>query len=186
MTIRNFGFLALPAILLSLSSCLSDDEKRYNDYTEWRNQNLEYIDRAKAATVDGVKQYEEITPAWDKATSILMQWHNNRAQTQQNLVPMDNSTVDIKYILTTIEGDTIDSSYKQTVHGDSIYRCRPNEMITGFQIALTSMHEGDSVTTIIPYTAGYGAVGSGSVLPYSTLIFGIKLVDINAWDTPSW
>lgn len=186
MTIRNFGFLAFPAVLLSLSSCLSDDEKTYNDYTDWRNQNLEYIDKAKEATIDGVRQYEEVTPPWDSSTTILMQWHNNRSLTQGNLVPMNNSTVDVKYILKTIEGDTIDSSYAQTAYGDSIYRCRPNNMITGFQAALTSMHVGDSVTTIIPYTAGYGSAGSGSVLPFSTLIFGIKLVGIDSWEKPSW
>lgn len=185
MAIKNLGFIVLPAVLLGLSSCLSDDEKTYRDYTDWRNQNLEYIDQAKNATVDGKKQYEQLTPDWDKTTTILIQWHNNRLLTQQNLIPMDNSTVDVKYILKTIEGDTIDSSYKRTNYGDSIFRCRPNEMITGFQVALTNMHVGDSVTTVIPYSAGYGAAGHGNVLPYSTLIFGIKLVDINAWNTPS-
>ncbi|MBD5358811.1 MAG: FKBP-type peptidyl-prolyl cis-trans isomerase [Bacteroides sp.] len=176
MTIKNFGFLALPAVLLSLSSCLSDDEKTYRDYTDWRNQNLEYIEQAEAATIDGNKQYEHVTPVWDKNTTILMQWHNNRALTQQNLSPMNNSTVDVKYILTTIEGDTIETT------GDSIFRCKPNEMITGFQVALTSMHIGDSVTTVIPYTAGYGATGYNKILPYSTLIFGIKLADIYGWE----
>lgn len=182
MTIKNFGFLAFPAVLLGLSSCLSDDEKLYKDYTDWRNQNLEYIEKAAAATINGTKQYEQVTPPWDKNTMILMQWHNNRTLTQQNLVPMNNSTIDVKYILTTIEGDTIDSSYSQTTYGDSIFRCQPNEMITGFQVAVTSMHIGDSVTTVIPYTAGYGAVGQNKILPYSTLIFGIKLVDIYRWD----
>lgn len=186
MKIINYGFLALPMALLALSSCLSDEEKTYKDYTEWRNQNLEYIDNAKAETVNGVKVYEEVTPDWDKATTILMRWHNDRSKTQNNLVPMNNSTIDVKYILTTVEGDTIDSSYSQTAYGDSIYRCKPTNLITGFQVAVTNMHVGDSITTIIPYTAGYGYAGSGSVQPYSTLIFGIKLVDINAWETPSW
>lgn len=186
MKLQKLAFLALPAALLAMSSCLSDEERTYKDYTEWRNQNTEYFDNAKAATINGVKQYEEIVPDWDKGTTILMQWHNNRSLTADKLVPLSNSTVDIKYILTTIEGDTIDSSYSQTVYGDSIYRCRPNNMITGFQIALTNMHVGDTITTVIPYNAGYGYSGSGSVQPYSTLIFGIKLVGIDTWETPSW
>ncbi|MDE6074493.1 MAG: FKBP-type peptidyl-prolyl cis-trans isomerase, partial [Muribaculaceae bacterium] len=45
-------------------------------------------------------------------------------------------------------------------------------------IALEKMHVGDSVEVIIPYQAGYGASSSGSILPYSTLRFGIKLVNI--------
>lgn len=182
MTLKNFGFLALPLLLLCMSSCLGDDDKTIN-YSEWRTKNLEYFDNAMAATVNGVKQYTPVTPAWDKNSTILMQWHNDRSLTEKNLSPMDNSTVDIKYILTNIEGDTIETSYSLTANGDSIYRCRPNEMITGFQIALTSMHIGDTVTTVIPYTAAYGSSGHNSILPYSTLIFGIKLVDIYAWET---
>ncbi len=181
MRLKNFGFLALPAILLCMSSCLGDDEKTIN-YSEWRTKNLEYFDNAMAATVNGEKQYTPVTPAWDKTSTILMQWHNDRSLTEKNLSPMSNSTVDIKYILTSIEGDTIESSYAST-RGDSIYRCTPNELITGFQIALTTMHIGDTVTTVIPYTAGYGASGYNKILPYSTLIFGIKLVDIYAWES---
>ena len=68
------------------------------------------------------------------------------------------------------------------VHPFSIFRCKPNEMITGFWAATTNMEIGDSVTAVIPYTSGYGVTGSGAILPYSTLIFNIKLVDIAAYD----
>ncbi len=49
-------------------------------------------------------------------------------------------------------------------------------------IATTNMLPGDSVTAIIPYTSGYGISGSNSVLPYSTLIFQIKLDKILSYD----
>ncbi len=144
-------------------------------------QNLEYISNAEAETgADGKKVYEKIVPAWDKASFTLMRWHNDRALTASNLTPLDNSTIKVKYLLTNIEGDTIDSSYRQT---DSLYQCRPCDMITGFWIATTNMHVGDSVTAVIPYQAGYGITGSNAVLPFSTLIFQIKLNSIVALES---
>lgn len=184
MRLRNFGFLAFPSLLLALSSCLGDDISK-NDYAEWRQLNNSYLEEAEAATLNGNKLFEKIVPDWDKSIFTLMQWHNDRRQTIHRLSPLDNSTVDVVYMLTNVEGDTIDSSFALTENGDSIYRCRPCDMITGFQLALTNMHIGDSVTTVIPYTAAYGVTGYGSIPPYSTLVFNIKLVDIPAFEIPS-
>lgn len=185
MRIKNFGFLALPALLLGMSSCLGDDNGD-NDYKEWRQKNNEYIVAAENSMVGGVKEYEKVIPVWDKASFTLMKWHNDRSATADKLTPLDNSTIAVKYQLTNIEGDVIDSSYKLTEHGDSIYHCRPCEMITGFWIATTNMHVGDSVTAVIPYTSGYGVLGSGAVAPYSTLVFQIKLIEIVALETLPW
>ena len=185
MRIKNFGFLALPAVLLGMSSCLGDDDED-NDYKEWRQQNIDYILSAENSRVGGQKEYEKIIPAWDQASFTLMKWHNDRSATAGNMSPLDNSTIAVKYLLTNIEGDTIDSSYKMTAYGDSTYHCRPCEMITGFWIATTNMHVGDSVTAVIPYSSGYGVLGSGAVLPYSTLIFQIKLDSIVALETLPW
>lgn len=183
MSIKNFGFLSLPAAILalSLSACLSDDETA--DYTDWLNKNTEYINQAEAASVNGVKVYEKVVPAWDQSSFVLMDWHNDRSLTASRLSPLDNSTINVKYLLTNVEGDTIDSSYSLTTYGDSIFQCKPCEMVTGFWIATTSMHVGDSVTAVMPFTCGYGVSGSGSVLPYSTLIFQIKLDSIVAFET---
>lgn len=182
MKLKKFGFLILPSVLLLMSSCLNGDDNE-EDYREWMQQNLEYIEKAKTETVDGKAKYEQYTPVWDKSTTILMAWHNDRTKTQNNISPLDNSTCDVKYLLTNITGDTIDSSYAMTINGDSIYRCQPNGMVTGFRAALCNMNVGDSVTTVIPFTAGYGVFGNGTILPYSTLIFQIKLVGIPAFET---
>lgn len=165
-----------------MSSCLNDEEQE--DYLEWRQENLAYIDNAAAETSsDGKAKYEKIIPFWDQSSYVLMRWHNDRSKTANNLRPLDNSTCNVKYLLTDIEGDTIDSSYSLTQYGDSIFQCQPTGMVTGFWVALTNMNIGDSVTAIMPYTAGYGVYGSGSILPYSTLIFQIKLVDIPSFET---
>ena len=54
-----------------------------------------------------------------------------------------------------------------------------NENVEGWLIALTHMHVGDSCTVVIPYQQGYGSTKKTDVLvPFSTLVFGMKLVDI--------
>lgn len=176
MKLKKFGFLLLPATLAILSSCMGDDKE--TDYTEWRNENLNYITAAEAEMLGGQKRYEKISPKWDPASYVLMQWHK-RGNSASSLKPLDNSTISLKYLLTNVKGDTLDSSYSNT---DSLFNCKPCEMITGFWIATTNMLPGDSVTAIIPYTSGYGISGSNSVLPYSTLIFQIKLDKIISYD----
>ncbi len=188
INIKRYGFLIFPSMLALLSSCLHDSEeqKMMNDYMDWYNRNTEYITKAETEKLpDGTLKYQKVTPKWDPSSFVLMQWHK-RGDTPSRITPLDNSTIDVKYLLTNIDGDTIDSSYKLTTYGDSIFRCRPNEMITGFWVATTQMEVGDSVTAVIPYTSGYGYTGSGSVLPFSTLIFQIKLEGIPAYDSNPW
>lgn len=175
MKLRKFGFLALPLTLMLLSSCLGKDDDV--DIQPWISENAEYITKAEESG-----QYEKVVPKWDPATFVLMKWHR-RGNTVNRLKPLDNSTIDVTYLLTDVRGDTLDSSFALTTNGDSIFRCKPNEMITGFWTATTNMNIGDSVTAVIPYTSGYGLTGSGSVLPYSTLIFNIKLVGIPGFDS---
>ena len=168
-------FLLSP--LLFLGSCF-DDDTNYKDYAEWREENIKYIQLAETEIVDGHLRYEKIIPQWDKSVFSLIEWHNDKNQNTGSIYPLSNSTVDVKYLLTNIKGDTLDSS--------SSFRCRPGNMITGFCIALTNMLPGDSVTAVIPSDAGYGASSYGSVLPYSTLIFNIRLDSIVAYETLPW
>ncbi|MDE6227216.1 MAG: FKBP-type peptidyl-prolyl cis-trans isomerase [Muribaculaceae bacterium] len=169
MNLMKFTPLACFALLLSTASCIKDDPEE--SYADWRAENEEYIANAEKSG-----KYQKITPDWDKTSFVLMDWIR-RGDNPNKIKPLDNSTVDVVYLLTNIEGDTLDSSFSRT---DSLYRIRPDQTCTGFRIALTNMNIGDSVEAVMPYFAGYGAYGSGSVLPFSTLIFQIKLVDIPA------
>lgn len=183
MNLRNL--FVLPALALiaasSLSSCLGDDDDSV-DYTEWISLNENYLSDKEAETDDeGNKLYEKIVPSWCPGTYVLATWHNDRSKTEANLVPMDNSTVDVIYECSYIDGTMIDKSYSNTTYGDSIYRCKPSDNIVGFWAMLTNMHVGDSVTCVIPTNAGYGT--TGSVLPYSTLIYHMKLKAIHAYET---
>lgn len=164
---RLFPILTAAALFF-LPSCLGGNEK--NDYSQWRNLNTAYFDSLSILTENGRLVYTQLTPDWDKSFSILMKWHNDREENPSFITPLSTSTCIVKYTLTNIAGDTLDSS--------ASYTCVPNKMITGFMAALTNMRVKDTVTAVIPYTAGYGIYGSGSIYPYSTLIFGIRLDSI--------
>ena len=154
--------------LLILPACFHDEDEK--DFTDWRNQNLEYIENISRLTENGEPVYTALTPVWDKSITVYMKWHNEGERNPSEVTPLSTSTCVVKYTLTNIEGDTLDSS--------ASYTCVPNAMVTGFMAALTHMRVNDTVTAVIPYNAGYGQYSYGGILPYSTLIFGIRLESI--------
>lgn len=176
--------MAAASLAPLLTSCLSDDDTP--SYTDWRERNEKYVTEAQSKLDDsGNPVYTRIANEWAPSAWVLMDWHNDRSLTSGNLQPRDNSTVNVKYAVKDIDGNLLDSSYSMsTAAGDSIYQCKPSQNIVGFWRALTAMHVGDSVTVVIPWVAAYGVMGSGSIKPYSTLLFDIKLVDIPAFEIP--
>lgn len=165
------AFMALVAVTM-LDSCLGksvDDE-----FKDWRNSNEEWFDNQVASG-----KYTVVTAAWDPSARVLMRWHNDTMLTSGNLKPLITSTTDVKFHLSRYDGVPIDSSYYLTSPADSIFRSKVNESIEGWMMALTRMHVGDSCTVIIPYQQGYGsAKKTDELLPFTTLVFNIKLVDI--------
>lgn len=169
MKLKKLFPILTVASLLTLPSCFGDTDQY--DYLAWRNLNIKYIDSISMVTDNGQLQYTPITPVWDKSFTIYMKWHNDPNENPSELTPFSNSTCHLKYTLTNIEGDTLDSS--------ASFTCVPNGTVTGFMTAITHMRVNDTVTAVIPYTAGYGVYGQGAILPYSTLIFNIRLDSIS-------
>ncbi|MBO4802975.1 MAG: FKBP-type peptidyl-prolyl cis-trans isomerase [Muribaculaceae bacterium] len=163
--------LAVVAITM-LDSCLGKNV--YDEYKDWREKNDEWFQRQASSG-----QYTQITASWDPSAKVLMRWHNDTMLTKDNLKPLISSTVDVKYRLRLYDDTAVDSSYNLTSPADSIYRAVISQNVEGWMIALTHMHVGDSCTIIIPYQQGYGSSMRSEVLvPYSCLIFDMKLVDI--------
>ena len=166
---RIFPVLTAAALLI-LPSCFNDDDNTV-DYSSWRTLNQEYIDSIETVMENGQYLYTKVSPSWDQSFSIFMRWHNDPDENPSFVTPLSTSTCHVKYTLTNIQGDTLDSS--------ASFTCVPNNMVTGFMAAVTNMRVNDTVTAVIPYTAGYGAYGYGGVRPYSTLVFGIRLDSIS-------
>jgi FKBP-type peptidyl-prolyl cis-trans isomerase len=111
-----------------------------------------------------------------------MHYCNDRSETEGNLTPLYNSTIDVRYNLYNCSGDTIDSSLSLTTYGDGIGRFQLSNTIKGWAVAMENMRCGDSVEVIIPYGLAYGSTGSTSIYPYSNLKFNIRLVDIPLYE----
>lgn len=169
-------FYIIPAALLLLSGCIDDDET--TDYSAWKQQNDEYVSKIENLTENGQKVYTKIVPDWAPNDYVLIKWHNDRSLTQNNLKPLSNSTVNIKYEMENVEGTSLGDSYSMTAYGDSIYQSMPNQNIVGMWAAMINMHVGDTVTMVIPYASAYGVSSSGDIPPYSTLIYHVKMKGI--------
>ena len=55
-----------------------------------------------------------------------------------------------------------------------------NQVVPGWQEALSIMPEGSEWELYIPYNQAYGNRDMGTIKPYSALIFKIKLVNANS------
>lgn len=174
------ALLASCLILIFVASCGMDDDNTWDDYRQWREDNEAwFMEQQNRTNDDGSMYYEALYPVWDPAQYILIHYFNDRELTKDNLSPMLTSTVDVKYIGRLYNDEVFDSSYTMTAsYGDSIYRTKCSNVITGWQIALGDMHVGDSCEIIIPYRLAYGSSETGSIKPYSALKFNVKLVDI--------
>lgn len=161
------------SLLLTLTGCLKGE---MDEYDTWRDLNDAYV-----KSID-LSEYEKVAPSWAPLNPVYMKWHNDRALTASNLVPMSTSTVEMKYELEDINGKKIENSYSRK---DSVYTSRPQQNIIGMEIALTTMHVGDSVTVIIPYASGYGNEIKTNMLPYTNLIYHLKLKSIKAYEKPA-
>jgi len=174
---KFFYIIMMAASLTVLQSCLGDT--KWDEYKDWRNANDEWYAQQLASG-----QYTQVVASWDNSAQVLMRWHNDTMATRDNLKPLISSTVDVKYRGRLYDNTVFDSSYTRTTPADSIFRVRLNSgVIEGWMIALTHMHVGDSCSVIVPYQQGYGSSSTGTIDPYSVLLFDIKLVDIYGYKT---
>lgn len=92
-------------------------------------------------------------------------------------VPTENSKVKLNYEGKTIDGKVFDSSYERK----EPTTFNVNQVIPGFTEALTHMPVGSVWEVVIPQEQAYGARETGGTIkPFSTLIFKIELLGIEA------
>lgn len=160
------------------SSCGSSDNN-WNDYKEWRNANYEwYLEQQQRTNDDGTPYYTQINPTYYPQSGVLIHYFNDRSETAGNLSPFESSTVKVKYVGQLYDGTVFD----QTDEATTETRTFPlSGTITGWQIAVSDMHVGDTCQVVIPYPLAYGENGTSSVAPYSNLQFNIRLVEISGY-----
>jgi FKBP-type peptidyl-prolyl cis-trans isomerase FklB len=89
-----------------------------------------------------------------------------------------NDKVKVKYEGRLIDGTVFDSTDK---HGGEPATFSPNQVIKGWTEALCMMPVGSKWQLYIPQELAYGARGAGGdIPPYSTLVFDVEVLDIEA------
>ena len=91
-------------------------------------------------------------------------------------VPKTTDKVLVNYEGRLIDGTVFDASKK---HGDKPAEFMPSQVIKGWTEALTMMPVGSKWELYIPYELAYGERNTGSIKPYSALIFTVELVGID-------
>lgn len=174
--------LLILALLWGIVAC-NKSEDYWTQYEKWRDDNNAWFtEQLIAKDEHGNNVYTKVTPTWDQSVYILMKHYNDTTLNRDSLSPYQTSTVDVMYKGMLYNGTPFDSSYTAT---DSIYRIQVKNTIKGWIIALEHMRIGDSCRVIIPQDLAYGGqYVSSTILPYSALIFDMKLVGIPGLDKP--
>lgn len=131
-----------------------------NNKEKYRIENLDFLEDKKDE--EGVKSL---------AQGVLYEVINSGDGKQANL----RSIVSVYYKGELINGKVFDDNTKQG-YPDAF---RLNELITGWQIAIPQMKEGDKWRIYIPSELGYGKRGTHGIPGDSTLIFEIELVKVS-------
>lgn len=128
-------------------------------YADYKKQNEDFL--ASNKSKEGVKttpsglQYKIITEG-------------------KGEIPADTSSVKVHYKGTLIDGTQFDSSYDRK----EPTTFRANQVIKGWTEALTMMPVGSKWELYIPQELAYGSRETGSIKPFSTLIFEVELISI--------
>ena len=87
------------------------------------------------------------------------------------------NTVTVKYIGFYTDGEIFDAS---ALRGDGTftYIHKTTSLIKGWEEGIQVLQKGGRASFLIPSAKGYGTAGSGSIPPYTPLIFVIEVVDI--------
>lgn len=89
-------------------------------------------------------------------------------------IPVATDKVSVNYEGHLIDGTEFDSSYKRKEPTSFTVK----QVIKGWQEALTKMPVGSKWEVYVPQELGYGDRETGKILPYSTLIFTVELLEI--------
>ena len=95
-------------------------------------------------------------------------------------IPQSTDKVKVHYKGTLIDGTEFDSSYsrKDKDGNPQPSTFRANQVIKGWTEALTSMPVGSKWELYIPQELAYGSQDTGTIPPFSTLIFEVELLSI--------
>ena len=188
----SLPFCLMVLFLPLLASC-SESEEEDEEYANWQSRNEAYFEQQyQAHSVQSETSF--IIPNWSQPSSLSL---SDIAHTNCVLVdvltkgkgttcPQYTDSVAVHYVGHLMptkswpEGYEFDRSFLTELDPDVDVPSRlalNGSIISGFSTALQHMHRGDFWRVYVPYNLGYGSTRSGVILPYSTLVFDVYLVD---------
>lgn len=159
----------------SLSSCKDDDDEI--DYA-WKNANEEAFHALKDSP--GFRSAEV-----DKGPGNVYYKVLDESAVTSETVPFFTSVVTVAYKGRLYNSNIYFDQNEQftfKLDGSNYYMfgqaIAGTSVISGWQVALQNMREGEKWEVWIPWALAYGAAGSGAIPGYSTLVFEIELKKI--------
>lgn len=170
---KIYYFILVLFASFSMTSCLNDDN--YETYEDWRVENENYFSKMiDTLDANGDKYYTELKSLAFPSYKIL--YHELEAGNEDGRVPFYTSTV-----MTDYAGHLYNTNVNFDEGTNVVFKV--NEVIPGWTLALQNMKEGAKWRIVIPWELAYGSTGNTSILPFSTLVFDVKLVKITKWET---
>lgn len=176
---RRFG-LGILSILFLLSGCISDEENVEVVLEKDKQAIKKYI---TDNNVVGVKEFV------DESLGFVFIW---TVVSGSGVGVASGDTITVNYTGKFLNNAVFDTSLEDVARANNIYNPNRvynpftyefdrNQVIVGFDFAISKMEEGDKVIALIPSVFAYGVRGSPPRIPSNTpLIFELELLPAEA------
>lgn len=177
--------------VFAMTSCGETEEA--NEYANWKDRNEHYVDSVATLARSGTDGWSQIA-AYTMGSNLGEDGNTNYyiyvkklEQGDGDYQPQSGDSVRVHYLgrmiptATYPKGPVFDKSYvTQTLNEatDVPTLMAVSGTVVGFATALMHMVEGDRWQVVIPQYLGYQGGSTGSIQPYSILIFDIKLARV--------
>ena len=91
--------------------------------------------------------------------------------------PVPGATISTHYVGQLLDGTVFDSSYDTGFPLNFTFG--NGELIVGFELGISQLHEDDSASIFIPSIYGYGENAQGDIPANSVLIFGLDILSVS-------
>lgn len=169
-----------------LTACGETEEVNRYDNWQARSQafmdslNVVYESAANKALSD--KDPKKLYSLVDQTNGLNVYYKKISKTGESHEKPVFTSKVSCFYRMSYFNGDVVQQNFtgKEPSGFDQPAEFELNSLISGWAYAMPNMEEGEFWTLYLPYQSGYGSgTGSdGSLLPYSALIYDVKLEKI--------
>ncbi len=185
------GTILLSCFALLFSACGDDDNNSYKIDEAWKTRNEALFEEAKSSN-----EYNKIySSESDASTLYILAKESNTIITSPTISTFATSEGYVEFTDTVVcryEGWLFNKNNEKIIF-DSTENpvtggiTHPNYVaktfsvsgvIEGWRTALSKMKVGDELEIVIPQELGYGAIDKGTIKPYTTLYFRIKLLRI--------